>query len=250
MDLRRSFTMGAIVSACVLLSSSARAQEPKIYLDADDISAAPGEQVMLSVFVENLPDTIAAYQLGITMNRPDIAEFVPAINTTGTLTDGWGGGATTFGGHDLKITSGAGVPPFWNPIPPNTSGILVRAVIEMHCDIPDTMQDRTLVLALSPINTFFSDPHGNLIEPLDLTGGSVVAGLRCPHQGDSEPDGFLTSIDLSALISVLFEGGVNPQDPCCPTSRFDLDCDGFPTSIDLSKMIDHLFAGGPGPCIP
>lgn len=250
MDLRRSFTMGAVVSACVLLSVSARAQDPKIFLDADDISAAPGEQIMLSVFIENLPDTIAAYQLRLSMSRPDIAEFVPTISTTGTLTDGWGGGATTITGHDLRITSGAGVPPFWDPILPNTSGVLVQAVIEMYCDIPDTMQDRTLLIELSPVNTYFSNPQGVLVEPVDLSGGSVIAGSRCPHQGDSEPDGFVTSIDLSALISALYEGGDNPQDSCCPVSRYDLDCDGFPTSLDLSRMIDHLYAGGPGPCTP
>jgi hypothetical protein len=74
--------------------------------------------------------------------------------------------------------------------------------------------------------------------------------LVCPSQGDSEPDGFITSLDLAAVIDALFASGENPQDPDCPTFRFDLDCDEFTTPLDLSIMIDYLFANGEGPCVP
>lgn len=250
MNRRRSLATGTIVLACALLMSSARAQEPKIYLDVDDVSAGTGAQIMLSIFIDNVPDSIAAYQLALIMSRPDIAFFLPTLELAGTLTDGWGGGASLLGDHAVQITSGAGQPPFWTPIPPNTSGTLVKVALELYCDIPDTMQDRTLGIEVGMVNTVFSTPRGVMIEPLDFTSGAVIAGLRCPHQGDIEPDGFVTSIDLSAMISILFEGMGNPQDPCCSTGRFDLDCDGFPTSLDLSRVIDHLFAGGSGPCTP
>jgi hypothetical protein len=72
----------------------------------------------------------------------------------------------------------------------------------------------------------------------------------CPYQGDADEDDFVTPLDMSELIDLLFGGGEDIQDPSCPSSRFDLDCDGFPTPLDLSVIIDHLFAGGPGPCDP
>jgi len=248
MNYRHAFTLGAIALACALLVSSAHAQEPKIYLDVEDITAEPGQQIMVSVFIENLPDTISVYQLGLTLSRPDIGFFVPILDQTGTLTDGWSGSVQSFGDYSERVTSGAGLPPNWTPIPPNTSGTLFKVAIELYCEIPDTMPDRTLNIALNLVNTFFSTPDGTTIVPLDFTSGSVTAGLRCPYQGDIEPDGFITALDLAAMISVLFEGGPDPQDPCCPHTRFDLDCDGFATALDLSRLIDHLFAGGVGPC--
>ncbi len=250
MNHRRPFCMGAVMLACMLMSASTRAQEPKIYLDLDAVTAEPGQQIAVSVFIENLPDSIQAYQMNLSMSRPDIAAFMPVIDQAGTLTEDWNGGITLINDHYGRITSSAGFPPSWAPIPPNTSGTLVKFVVELYCNIPDTVQDRTLDIYISPVNTVFANARGEVVEPLDLTQGSVTAGLRCPYQGDIEPDGFITSIDLAAIISALFEGGPNPQDVCCPTYRFDFDCDGFVTALDLSVIIDHLFAGGHGPCIP
>jgi hypothetical protein len=244
--------MGAVVSACALLFTivSAHAQEPKIYLDIDDVTGEPGELVAIPVFIENLPDSISGFQLSAQLSRPDIMVIRDTIDQAGTLTEGWTDGTTQFGDHDIRITSHGGFPPDWTPIPPNTSGVLFRLVVELYCDIPDTMQDRLVTVHIGMIGTYFSEPNGTLIEPLDLTDGDLTAGLRCPHQGDIEPDGFLTALDLSGIISALFESGPNPQDPCCPTVRLDFDCDGFVTSLDLSVIIDHLFAGGTGPCTP
>jgi hypothetical protein len=73
---------------------------------------------------------------------------------------------------------------------------------------------------------------------------------ECPHQADTEPDGFITSLDMSFCIDILFASAEDVQDTNCPSPRFDLDCDGFSTSLDLSIIIDHLFANGPGPCDP
>jgi hypothetical protein len=72
----------------------------------------------------------------------------------------------------------------------------------------------------------------------------------CPYQGDFDEDGYITALDLGALIDVLFAGVPDVQDPNCPTSRGDIDCDGFTTALDLAGMIDHLVVSGPGPCDP
>lgn len=82
-------------------------------------------------------------------------------------------------------------------------------------------------------------------------GASAAGGgCSCPHQCDYDDDGFLTALDLSILIDVLFAGTPEITDPGCPTSRGDFDCDGFPTALDLGQLIDHLFAGGDPPCDP
>jgi hypothetical protein len=87
-------------------------------------------------------------------------------------------------------------------------------------------------------------------EDADGDGIGDVCECQCPNQGDVEPDGFVTSLDMAAVIDALFASGDDPQDPDCPTTRFDFDCDGFTTSLDLAIVIDHLFAAGPGPCDP
>ena len=88
------------------------------------------------------------------------------------------------------------------------------------------------------------NPFSSAENNIDFTG------CACPYQCDYDEDGFLTALDLSALIDVLFTGRPEDQDLDCPTSRGDFDCDGFPTALDLSGLIDHLFAGGAGPCEP
>lgn len=76
----------------------------------------------------------------------------------------------------------------------------------------------------------------------------IICG--CPHQSDFDEDGFLTALDLSSVIDILFAGHPDILDDCCPSPRADFDCDGFSTAIDLAKLIDHLFAGGAPPCDP
>jgi hypothetical protein len=109
------------------------------------------------------------------------------------------------------------------------------------------------------IDTTCTDPAGHLSllalggQPVDgLTFASatieVVSGCSCPSQGDFDEDGFLTALDLSAMIDILFAGQPDVKDPVCPSPRADFDCDGFSTALDLSGLIDHLFAGGPPPC--
>jgi immune inhibitor A len=72
----------------------------------------------------------------------------------------------------------------------------------------------------------------------------------CPYQSDFDDDGFLTPLDMSAIIDILFAGATDVQDPSCPSPRSDFDCDGFATPLDLAGLIDHLFASDDGPCDP
>jgi hypothetical protein len=80
--------------------------------------------------------------------------------------------------------------------------------------------------------------------------GDACDPCTCPSQADIEPDGFITALDLSSCIDILFGSADDVQDDSCPTPRFDLDCDGFTTALDLARLIDHLFASDEGPCDP
>lgn len=123
----------------------------------------------------------------------------------------------------------------------------------MNCD-----QDSVLTF---PIERIALDRFGDIIGAgVDGNSGNgygdyfivrfVQTSCCCPHQCDYDGDGYLTSLDLGALIDVLFAGRPEQQDPGCPSSRGDFDNDGFPTALDLAGLIDHLFAGGEGPCDP
>jgi hypothetical protein len=95
-------------------------------------------------------------------------------------------------------------------------------------------------------STDFSPPQHFFQPVFDI----CYVWCECLFQSDYDEDGFLTALDLAALIDVLFAGRPEVKDPICPTSRGDFDCDLFPTALDLGGLIDHLFAGGAGPCDP
>ena len=69
-------------------------------------------------------------------------------------------------------------------------------------------------------------------------------GANPVTRGDFDGDGYLTALDLSVMIDILFAGTPLPD----PPGLADLNCDGFPDSLDLALIIDHLFAGGDAPC--
>jgi hypothetical protein len=286
MKQRCQFLMRAAQAAVLVGAalSSALAQDPKIYLDVDDITAKPGDAVPVSVLIENITDTIRAFQLWLVLDRPDLITFdsdtifqicytcsdsactsvvaypctvqVGSLEVGGTLIEDWEfWHASVFGSSSVRVTAIGNTDFGWPPkvIPPQTNGVLFRVMARVLCNIPNTSENRTVGITMDSSNAFFSNASGDLIIPLDLTDGSVTAErefIRCPYQGDLEPDGFITVLDLTAIVDALFEEGPNPQDPCCPSFRFDLECDGFTTALDLAAMVDHLFAGGPGPCDP
>lgn len=92
---------------------------------------------------------------------------------------------------------------------------------------------------------------------VSATDGAGNESGFCPTQqfyvelpylvGDLDGDGFLTALDLSTLIDVLYAGAPIPLPP---DARADLNCDGFPDALDLAVLIDVLFAGAPQPTCP
>ena len=100
-------------------------------------------------------------------------------------------------------------------------------------------------------NTMTDFSGFDFIRPV-LTDGTVTVTLtcECPHPGDMDGNGIYDSIDLNALIDILFFGGFNLTDPDCPIVRADWNADGFADALDLNGIIGHLFFGGPPPIDP
>lgn len=265
----------AVCTAALCLTTQVvHAQTPQIYLDVEEDIARVGNLVPVSIYIENLGDSIRAFQLGLTLDRPDIMSFqtytsiqtcyecgdiacttavaypctvdVVPVTASGTLVQNWEFvQANTSGSYDIRLTGIAdtdfnGLP---GPIVPFTNGILIKVIARVFCDIPDTLTDRTVTATISPVNTYFSNAQGNLIQPLDLTSGAVT--IVYTQNGDLDGDGFHTALDLGRLIDYLFAGASAP----CPAYVADMNCDDFPDVLDLGWLIDFLFAGGiPSPC--
>jgi hypothetical protein len=123
-----------------------------------------------------------------------------------------------------------------------------------------TNQNIDMALGVDPYPLPIKNYFDGIIDEARLYGRALTSDeiaavyssqpCACPCQSDLDGDGFLTSLDLSTLIDILFSGHPDIQLPECPSPRADFDCDGYSTSLDLAALIDHLFASGPGPCDP
>lgn len=249
------------------------AQTPKIYLDVADTSVAPGAIVPLTVYLQNMGDSIAGFQLSLTLSRPDIMEFradtmiqtcykcsnaacttvvaypctvaVVPSSSVGTLTYNWDYvQARTYGTFDLQLTGIVDNNFDRLPIPiiPYTSGVLIKVIGRVFCDIPDTLQDRTVFVTANIVGSYFSDPKGTLIQPLNFTSGSVT--ILPTSRGDLNSDGAIDVFDIVRLIDVAFSGA----SPACPENLSDVNCDLAIDVFDLIYLIEYTFSGGPPPC--
>jgi len=248
------------------------AQTPKIYLDVNDTTAAPGSIVPISVLIQNMEDSIQGFQLSLTLSRPDIMEFradttiqtcykcanaacttvvaypctvaVVPSSTVGTLTHNWDYvQARTYGTFDIQLTGIVDIDFNRQPLPilPYTSGILIKVVGRVFCNIPDTLQDRTVFVTANIVGSYFSNTKGTLIQPLNFTSGSVT--VLPTSRGDVNTDGAIDVFDIVRLIDVVFSGGL-----ACPGNLADVNCDSVADVFDLIYLIEYTFSGGPPPC--
>lgn len=81
-------------------------------------------------------------------------------------------------------------------------------------------------------------------------GQGDACSCLCENQGDADGDGFITAVDMNAMIEVIFFNAPDIVDPLCPISRFDHNCDVFIDAVDLNELIDELFFNGPASCDP
>jgi hypothetical protein len=148
----------------------------------------------------------------------------------------------------VVFTRIAFVSPHWLPPGTDVTGSMILTV-----DVTSTLGTFEIdTTCTDPANRFvLIDEFGLPIVPSFVKGVITIGpSCACPYQGDFDADGFVTSLDLAAIIDILFASAPDPQDPDCPATRSDLDCDGFATPLDLTAIIDHLFVSGSAPCDP
>ena len=245
------FRLAFVALVLCLSGYTAYAQTAPIRLDIEEDIARAGNLIPVSVYFENEGDSVSAFQFVITLNRPDLLTFdndlsgqVPVI-VAGTLTSAWEFvQAVRLSETSVRVTAVATVDFVTYPppvIPPNSAGILIKVMAQVPCLVPDTLTDRAVTATISPAAVYFSDPAGELIEPIDLLDGGIT--IIYTQNGDLDGDGFHTAMDISCLIDALFAGGSLG----CPPYVSDINCDGFPDPIDLAWLIDYMWAGSPAP---
>lgn len=218
---------------------------------ANDAVCIPGEAGSIDIIVKNL-EPVTEVVLPVHMTNVLSKFFLDSISFVGTRLDYFEYHQVVFdnrfsGGLVVRARAdnGGGTPPL---LPGH--GPIAR--VHYRCR-PNTSPGDTTHLDLIPQGTYNCAiiVPGDTLQP-DFAGATVrvVSGCDCSYQSDLDVDGQLTSLDLSAVIDILFAGASDTQNTDCPSPRADFDCDGFSTALDLSALIDNLYVGGHGPCDP
>ncbi|MBI3871884.1 MAG: hypothetical protein HY304_02270 [candidate division Zixibacteria bacterium] len=238
-------------------------------IDVADTIGTAGTTVPVSIFLQNLTDSIAGFQISITLSRPDLMVFDTTVETTvtclnpptctqldtnietvvpstvqGTLIQNWDlAKAHTEGGTNIRLTGIADIDfnHYPQPILPFTNGVLMKVIAHVACDIPDTLSDRTVLLQVNPAGTIFTDPKGDTISAVRMVNGSVTVAFSV--KGDLDHNQTFNVLDVVKEIGVAFRGAASP----CPPGVDDLDCNGFVDILDVVKLISFVFRGGPQP---
>jgi PKD repeat protein len=206
------------------------------YVEIWGTNAVPIEELILPISITNVTSVIFFDSVSFVGTRLDYfesAQQVFNLQFNGKLC------------YRVRADAGGGSP----PLPPGSGPIArVHYRVRSFASLGDTAYISTEPMSSYSLKTTTITTE---FEPV-FNGGTLHVGPSCicANQGDTEPDGFITSIDLAACIDILFAGGADVQDGDCPVPRFDLDCDNFTTALDLSVIISFLFESGDGPCDP
>ena len=253
----------AISLAALLTISVGHAQDGlELEVIVEDVTAFPGEQnVVIPIYMKNYVDTVIAFQVWLVFDRPDIAEFQMAFDSSGTLISGWESVAVnSLGGfnYDVLITATANdIPPYTNGIAPQDGELPLIKIIADVYDIPDTMTERTAaiyVMAQPPDHFCFTDQDFNCIGitegELDTTKVAITHGsltVLVPICGDIDgSDGDPNVADLTYLAEYLFFEG--PPPPVMDMAN--VDGEGGINVADLTYLMEFLFFDGPAPDCP
>ena len=165
----KSFLMTGFIFFGILVSSSS-AQFQILEVKPSDTAAFAGWQNnILSIYMINWEDTVAAFTITLATSHPDVINFqVGSYDVGGTLIDNWEYVSTSGSSAELKITALANTYP-----PPYTPGIgypqvgeipLVKVLYDID-SLPDTMTTQTVEVYIKDnIHEFnFSDELGNTI---------------------------------------------------------------------------------------
>lgn len=262
----------AAISLAVLLTISVvRAQDSlDLEIIVENVTALPGEDsVVIPVYMKNYHDSVAAFNLWLMLDRPDIMEFQIVLDRSGTLMEDWESwGVNSLGGqgHDLVLFGMSNfMSPCTNAIPPQYGEIPLLKVIADVYDIADTMTERTVSIHVVTeiLDHFsFSDPNCNSIGVVTDSFPDTTWFI-CTEWSEPDPDSFCLnweevpgppadSIDVNwVLYAVLDTARVVITDgsltvPICG----DVDGSGGNANVsDLTYLVAYLFKAGPPPPI-
>lgn len=236
-------------------------------IDVGDTLGTPGTSVPVSLYLQNLSDSIQGFTVSITLSNPDLMAFVsqtvidtcyPCLDsactqldtvqctievvpstTQNTLIQNWDHAqARTFGGTNILVSGIADVDFDQSPLPilPFTNGVLIKVIAQVNCDIPDTLSDRVVLLDINPPQTFLTNPKGRTIPSYTiLDADTTIAG----------PD---TTVHLWLYRTALKYQNGSITVPF--TLKGDLNKDGFFDVLDVVALVNIAFRGFSEPCPP
>lgn len=136
----------------------------------------------------------------------------------------------------------AGFGPGTSPVPPNSTGALMRVFFEVDCATCIPGDATSLVLSA------LTD---------DLAGMNACCGTitfsECRNDGDVNSDGVLTEADALCAVQMVLNGGIVPAE-CdvtgdCEVIAADVNCDSTLTAGDAVAIYERAAAGDPPyPC--
>jgi hypothetical protein len=197
-------------------------------------------------------------------------------DVTGTLSENWDfTQGNTHQGLNIRLTGIADVNGDQFPLPllPFTNGALIKVVGTVECNVEDTVADRTVVLDLNAVGTFFSTSQAVTIPSTDSTlygPDTVIVGLDTTITYDSVllyrpvprlidgsvtiPFVFLGDLDCNQIYNVLdvvrlVAIAFRNAPPSCPPSAANVNCDpnGDVNVFDVVRLVEHVFRNGPVP---
>ena len=126
-------------------------------------------------------------------------------------------------------------------IPPGVHDAkLVKLVVSVDCP-PDPFGGGLAKLPPSVLNFTFSNPKGQLIQPISV-GGATIRILD-PVMGDLNYSRAADVLDILKMIQCVFMNGC----PNCSSIQTDFNCDHQIDVFDLMRLISYVFQGTPAP---
>ncbi len=266
-----SIAMLFIVPLAIALSIGETAntapQVIRLVCQVDTITTAlSNNQLVIPIYVTNINDSIAGFQMWINISEPSLVKFktdsvsaggiyFAKIDTIGTRIKGW----EFVQARILDDTIGAvlnvvgtadnGSLPAKPPVPPG-SGIWFRTYLQTKGTLGDSLCDSAkVVLLINRSLTIFSDPRANIIgyscstyQAMELSNCAEWVGQTCVNWFDTT---FAPRTDcwFDTTKALYIDGDVSFA--CCKCG--DADGNGAFSIADAVYLINYIFAGGAAP---
>jgi len=235
------------LAICLFLASlnTTASAQPFITLSSDDVEFDFRDSIFkVPIYLQTLSDEIAAFQIVISFDNPEVAVFDMnnLISDSAEAVWNWGFSVNDLGtgGRVLQIVSTAMFD--GEPIPPSET---VHQILTLNALAGDSSNvnhcDSTGVIYFENAQIYFSDPVGSLLEFTSANGSYTII---CPECGDVNYDKDVNVSDAVYIINYVFTGGFAPV----TNAAGDVNCDGENNVSDAVAIINFVFMGGNVPC--